>query len=166
VDREDARQAPRSRGRLLDTLEEALLVFLFVVMFVIAFANVVTRYFLRYALAFTEELVLASFVWATLLGAGVAFRRGAHLAFTFVTDHMPPGLRRAALWVSTACTAVLFLALTYYGVQQVQLERRMGFTTEALALPQWWYTLGVPVLAVLCLLRALQAALEADRSLR
>lgn len=153
-------------GLLLQHLEEVLLVALFALMFVIAFANVIARYFLRYALAFTEELVLAAFVWATLLGAAAAFRRGAHLAFTFVTDHLPPKGRRAALWVSTACTSVLFAALTYYGVKQVQLERQLGFTTEALALPQWWYTLGVPALSVLCILRAVQAALESDRALR
>lgn len=143
-----------------------MLVGLFLFMFAIAFANVITRYFLRYALAFTEELVLASFVWATLLGAAVAFRRGAHLAFSFFTDHMPAHLRRAALCASTASTTILFAALTYYGIRQVQLERQMGFTTEALALPQWWYTLGVPVLSVVCLLRVLQAAAKADRSLR
>lgn len=153
-------------GRWLDTLEEAGLVLLFVVMFAIAFANVITRYFLRYALAFTEEIVLAAFVWATLLGASVAFRRGAHLAFTFVVDHLPRRSRRAALWVSTAATAVLCVALAYYGVQQVRLEQQLGFTTEALALPQWWYTLGVPLLAVVMVLRAVQSALQVDRSLR
>jgi TRAP-type C4-dicarboxylate transport system permease small subunit len=152
--------------RFLDTLEEAALVFLFVVMFAIAFANVVTRYFLRYALAFTEEIVLAAFVWATLLGAAVAFRRGAHLAFTFVVDHLPPRARRVALWLSTAASSVLFAALAYYGVHQVRLERQLGFTTEALALPQWWYTLGVPLLAVLLVVRAVQAAVHVDRSLR
>lgn len=154
------------RRHLLDTLEEGVLVGLFVLMFVITLANVVTRYFLRYALAFTEELVLASFVWATLLGAAVAFRRGAHLVFAFFTDRMPPRLRQAALWASTASTTILFAALTYYGIRQVQLEQQMGFTTEALALPQWWYTLGVPVLSVVCLLRVLQAAVKAHRSLR
>ncbi len=135
-------------------------------MFVIAFANVVSRYVLRYALAFTEELVLAAFVWATLLGSAVAFRRGAHLAFTFLIDSVPLPLRRLCLWVSTAATVLLFTALAYYGVKQVQLERQMGFTTEALALPQWWYTLGVPLLAGLCGLRALEAAVRAHRSLR
>ncbi|MDR5675087.1 MAG: TRAP transporter small permease [Armatimonadota bacterium] len=153
-------------GRWLDVFEEAGLVLLFVAMFGIAFANVITRYFLRYALAFTEEIVLAAFVWATLLGASVAFRRGAHLAFTFVVDHLPRRGRRAALWVSTAATGVLCVALAYYGVQQVRLEQQLGSTTEALALPQWWYTLGVPVLAVVMVLRALQAALHVDRSLR
>lgn len=159
-------RGPVALGRWLDAFEEAGLVLLFVVMFAIAFANVITRYFLRYALAFTEEIVLAAFVWATLLGASVAFRRAAHLAFTFVVDHLPRRGQRAALWVSTAATGVLCASLAYYGVQQVRLEQQLGFTTEALALPQWWYTLGVPVLAVVIGVRAVQAALQVDRSLR
>jgi len=169
-DQKDAGPPAKARGRplwrFLDAAEEGLLVLLFVLMFAVAFANVVTRYFLRYALAFTEEIVLAAFVWATLLGAAVAFRRGAHLAFSFIVDHLPPRGRRAALWLSAAASTVLFLALAYYGVHQVRLERQLGFTTEALALPQWWYTLGVPLLAVLLAVRAVQAAIHVDRSMR
>ncbi len=160
------RPAYRPRWAWLDTAEEAGVVLLFGLMFLVAFANVVARYFLRFALAFTEEIVLAAFVWATLLGASIAFRRGAHLAFAFFAERLPRTGRRAALWASTACSAVLFAALAYYGVHQVRLEQQLGFTTEALALPQWWYTLGVPVLAVLLLARAVQAAVQADRSLR
>ncbi|MER3455321.1 MAG: TRAP transporter small permease [candidate division GAL15 bacterium] len=152
--------------RLMDRAEELLLVALFVLMFVISFANVVARYFLRFALAFTEEMVLAAFVWATLLGTATVVRRGAQLAFTFLVDRGSRPTRRLALWLSSTATVVVFGALAYYGVQQVELERRLGFTTEALALPQWWYTAGVPAFAVWVVFRVLQAAWELDRTLR
>jgi len=162
-------EAP-SRGiglsRLLDHLEEGLLVLLFAVMLVVAFVNVITRYFIRYSLAFTEEIVVSAFVWATLLGASIAFRRGANLSFTFVVDRLPRPLRRAAIWSAAGLSILLFTFLIFYGLKQIELERRLNFTTEALALPQWWYTLGLPLLSVLIIWRIVQGAAAADRGAR
>jgi TRAP-type C4-dicarboxylate transport system permease small subunit len=62
--------------RFVEHAEEGFLVFLMAVMTVVAFVNVVTRYFIRFALAFTEEIVVSLFVWLTLLGTAIAFRQG------------------------------------------------------------------------------------------
>ncbi len=150
-------------GRVLDRLEELVLVLTFAVMTLVAFANVITRYFVRYSLAFTEELVVSLFVWLTLLGTAVGFREGAHLAFEVLIDRLPAPLRRAALWFSTAVSTVLFAALVYYGVLQIRSERLLGTTSEALAIPQWWYTLGIPVFGVLVIVRIVQGAVRAHR---
>jgi TRAP-type C4-dicarboxylate transport system permease small subunit len=150
-------------SRLGDRLEEAACVLVFAVMTVVALANVVTRYVVQYALAFTEEVVVSLFVWLTLLGAAIAYREGAHLGFTWLATRAPRPLRPAALALSTAASVGLFLSLAYFGVRQVQLERMLGTTSEALAVPQWWYTAGIPVLGTLVAVRALQAAWRAGR---
>jgi TRAP-type C4-dicarboxylate transport system permease small subunit len=148
---------------LLDRLEEGACVLVFAVMTLVAFVNVVTRYFIRYSLAFTEEIVVSLFVWLTLLGASVAFRDGAHLAFTWVIDRAPRPLRLAAFWLSATLSVALFLALIWFGVGQIQNERLLGTTSEALAIPQWWYTAGIPVFAALVVGRIVQAAWRAGR---
>ncbi|MBI4629373.1 MAG: TRAP transporter small permease, partial [Candidatus Rokubacteria bacterium] len=51
-----------------------------------------------------------------------------------------------------------------YGVVQIQNERMMGTTSEALAIPQWWYTAGIPVFGLLVVVRVLQAAWRARRA--
>jgi TRAP-type C4-dicarboxylate transport system permease small subunit len=152
-------------GRILERLEELVLVLTFAVMTLVAFVNVITRYFIRYSLAFTEELVVSLFVWLTLLGTAVAFRQGAHLAFELLVGRLPRRLRRLLLWVSAGTSTALFLALAYYGVHQIRSERLLGTTSEALAIPQWWYTLGIPVFGVLVVVRIVQGALRADRAL-
>jgi TRAP-type C4-dicarboxylate transport system permease small subunit len=151
-------------GRLGDRLEEGACVLVFAVMTVVALVNVITRYVVRYSLAFTEELVVSLFVWLTLLGTAVAFREGSHLAFTFVVERLPHPLRRAALVFSTALGVGLFGALVWFGIGQIRSERLLGTTSEALAIPQWWYTAGIPVLGVLVIVRIVQGAVRAARA--
>ena len=148
-------------GRLGERLEEAACVLIFVVMTLVAFVNVVTRYLVQYALAFTEELVVSLFVWLTLLGTAIAFRQGSHLAFTFLVERSPRGVQRGCLWLSTALSITVFLALVYFGLGQIRSERFLGTTSEALAIPQWWYTAGIPLLSALVIVRIVQSARRA-----
>jgi TRAP-type C4-dicarboxylate transport system permease small subunit len=150
----------------LDRLEEGACVLVFAVMTVVAFVNVITRYVIRYSLAFTEEVVVSLFVWLTLLGTAIAFRQGAHLAFEVLVDRSPRPVRRASVWLSALLGVVLFGVLVHYGVGQIRSERLLGTTSEALAIPQWWYTAGIPVIGIVVIARVLQGAWRADRALR
>jgi TRAP-type C4-dicarboxylate transport system permease small subunit len=134
-------------------------------MTVVAFVNVVTRYLIRYSLAFTEEIVVSLFVWLTLLGTAVAFREGAHLAFTWLIERSPRAVRRVSLWLSTGLSVGLFAALAYFGLLQIGNERLLGTTSEALAIPQWWYTAGIPAFSALVIVRIVQSAWRARRRL-
>ena len=156
--------ASASRGffvtRLVDRLEEGACVFLLAVMTGVAFVNVITRYLIRFSLAFTEELVVSLFVWLTLLGTAVAFREGSHLAFTFLVGRSPRTVRRLSIWLAAALGVALF------GLGQIRSERMLGTTSEALAIPQWWYTAGIPVFGAVVILRIVQGAIRADRRTR
>lgn len=152
-------------GRVTDRLEEGACVLVFGVMTAVAFVNVITRYVIRYSLAFTEELVVSLFVWLTLLGTAVAFREGSHLAFTWLVERSPRAVRRLSLGLSTVLSLVLFAALIWFGLLQIGNERMLGTTSEALAIPQWWYTAGIPAFSALVILRILQAARRASRRL-
>ncbi len=135
-------------------------------MTLVAFVNVVTRYVVRYSLAFTEEVVVSLFVWLTLLGTAIAFREGSHLAFEVLVDRLPVAGRRLCIWLSAALGVTLFGALVYFGVLQIRSERALGTTSEALAIPQWWYTAGIPVIGVVVLCRIVQGALRAARTVK
>lgn len=150
--------------RLGDRLEEGACVLVFAVMTVVALVNVITRYVVRYSLAFTEEVVVSLFVWLTLLGTAVAFREGSHLAFSFLVERLTGILRRAALVLSTSLSVGLYAALVWFGLGQIRSERLLGTTSEALAIPQWWYTAGIPVFGVLVIVRIVQAAVRAIRT--
>jgi len=153
-------------NRWLDCLEEGACVVLLAVMTGVALLNVITRYVVRYSLAFTEEVVVSLFVWLTLFGTAVAFREGAHLGFNYLVERLPRPLQRGAVWLAAALAVVLFGALIWFGVGQIRSERMLGTTSEALAIPQWWYTAGIPAIGFLVLARIVQGALRADRTLR
>ncbi len=145
-------------ARLLDRLEELLAATIVIAMAILAFANVVTRYLTNYSLAFTEELEVAALVWLTMLGAAIGVRRAAHLGFTIVRDRLPRRARRAAALLSVVLTVGTCLVLIWGGVTQIVSERSLGTISEALGIPQWTYTLAVPVGAALVLLRVLGTA--------
>jgi len=152
--------------RVAEQAEEGLLVFLMAVMTVVAFVNVLTRYLIRFALAFTEEIVVSMFVWLTLLGTAIAFREGAHLGFSFIVDRSPKAVQRVAIWLAAALGVVLFGFVIYFGMGQIKSERMLGTTSESLAIPQWWYTAGIPVIGLLIIVRIIEGAIIADRKVR
>ena len=143
--------------------EEVLCAILFGIMAVVAFVNVIARYWLKYSLAFTEELLISFFVWLTLLGAAVAFREGSHLGFAFITDRLPQKLQKILLWFSALLGAFLFLFLIYFSIFQIKEEIVLKITSMGIGIPQWWYTIGMPVWSVLVIIRIFQGAYRKDQ---
>lgn len=138
--------------------EEVMCAVLFAAMAVITFANVITRYLFRYSFAFLEELVVAFFVWITLLGASVAFRKGAHLNFSFITDRLPSPIRKLLHWLSATLSVALFGFLIYFFILQIRDEMLLNITSSGIGVPQWWYTIGVPIASVFVIFRIIQRA--------
>ena len=142
-------------------IEETLCALLFALMGIIMFVNIISRYLLKYSLAFTEELVVSFFVWMTILGAAIAFREGSHLGFAFITGRLPLKLQRGLLWLSALLAALLFSFLIYFSIIQIKEEVLLKITSSGIGVPQWWYTIGMPVFSILVIFRILQGAARA-----
>ena len=145
--------------------EEVACVVIFTVMTLIAFGNILSRYVFKYSFAFTEELVVSLFVWLTLFGAAAAFRTGSHLGFTLLFEKMPIKLRQIQLWFFCALSTILFLALIYYSIKQVNYEITFNIRSMGVGIPQWYYTIGMPVWSMLVLFRIFQGAYLASRKI-
>jgi len=141
---------------LRDNFEEAFCALLLLVMAGIAFANVLIRYGTNYSFAFAEEVEVSALVYLTVFGGAAAFRRGLHLGLHFLFVRFPRPLRRLVLIFSMALILWVFGALFFYGCLQMQDEMALRTLSEALQVPQWAYTLAVPVGSVLIVLRAMQ----------
>lgn len=144
--------------RLAEHWEEAAGALLLAAMAALAFANVLTRYLIQYSLAFTEEMEVGALVWLTMLGAAAGFRQGAHLSVTFLAARFAPGGRRAARAFALLLGVALFLILVAFALWQIREERLLGITSEALGIPQWWYTAGLVLGGAAVLIRLVQAA--------
>ncbi len=145
---------------ITEHLEEVLGAGLLAAMACLAFANVVARYLLHLPLAFTEELEVNGLVWLTLFGTAAAFRRGRHLRMLFFQEKLPVEVARWLNLLLSLLAVVLFICLGYLGYRQLLDERMLEITSEALNVPQWTYTLCIPVGSLLIVFRILQAALR------
>jgi len=142
--------------KLQENLEEVAGVVLLGIMAVFAFLNVITRYFIHYSFASTEEIEVACLVWLTMLGAAAGFRRGAHLGFNLLELRFP-SLRNVLFPLASVLTILTVSILVWISILQIKDELALGITSEALGIPQWLYTLAIPVGGLLVILRVVEA---------
>jgi len=143
--------------KVFNHLEEVLGAFIIFGMALLTFINVITRYVITYPLAFTEELTINMFVWITLLGVSMAFRKNAHLAVTVLYDKVPLGCKKLFFIISHALCIIFFLLLIRLGTGQFMDEWELHAISESLAIPTCIYSAGVPVFSVLVIVRILQS---------
>ena len=144
-------------GNVYKNMEEAAGVILLVFMSVLAFINVITRYFIHYSFAFTEEVEVACLVWLTMLGAAAGFRRGIHLGFDLLAFRFPRLGKNVLYPLASLLTIVTVSILIGLSLLQIRDERELKIASEAVGIPQWWYTLAIPVGGILMIIRVLEA---------
>lgn len=93
----------------------------------------------------SEEVQSACFMWIAFLGAGVAFRHGAHVSIDMLVDLIPARTRRyfelvIGIIVTLLLCYVLYLSLIYVG--QLHMLNKV---TVILKIPEYLINLALPV---------------------
>lgn len=135
------------------TIEQILSGIVMGLIVLITFGNVLARYFTSQSFAATEEFSIALLIVLSFLGSSAAFAFDRHIRVDFFVRKLPPGLRAFADWLSFAVTASLFAFIAFYAGKLTWDQYRFEETSPALGVPQWWYTVWMPVLAVALVLR-------------
>jgi len=133
---------------------------LLAVMACLAFANVITRYVFQYPLAFTEELEVNALVWLTMFGTSSAFRRRRHLSMLFFQDKLSQKVRHYLHYCIAVLSIGLFVSLGYLGYMQLIDEKFLEISSESLNIPQWIYTVCIPVGCAMIVLRIIEATIQ------
>lgn len=99
-------------------------------MIVLITAQIFFRVFFT-ALSWSEELSRYLLVWSSFIGTTVAFKKGAHIAVTFVVDLLPSRIRQVVQTLSCILMAIFFAATIWYSiylfnVQAFQVSPAMG----------------------------------------
>ena len=121
----------------------------------ITFANVVVRYFTDESFAFTEELSVFLLVVLAFVGASAAFAKNTHIRVTFFVERLPEGV---AFWAEMAVVVTglaLFSLISGYGVRLALDDLRFETTSPGIGVPQWFYSVWLPVLSAVIALRLL-----------
>jgi TRAP-type transport system small permease protein len=147
--------AASSGGKLtLATVERFLMAASMGILCLLTMANVLVRYFTDISFAFTEEISVALLVVMTLIGASHAFATNHHIAISYLVDRKPH-LKAIAQRFAALCSLLMFGLLAWYGALMAWDDYRFEVTSPSLGVPQWWYTVWLPLLSVLVVVRLL-----------
>ncbi|WP_078392872.1 TRAP transporter small permease [Shouchella patagoniensis] len=140
----------------LTYIEYALVIISMAGMAIITFANVLSRYFFDSSFAFAEELTIHLFVLATFIGASIAIKRNAHFSFRFLYEKMTAKWRRITLLVTSGLMVVFLLLTLHFGLELALNQLERGRVTPALNIPQWLFTLSIPIGSLFCIIRTVE----------
>ena len=138
--------------RILDNIEMALAGVILTALVLSTFLGVVARYLYNAPFNWLEEMQLAAMVWIAFLVAGVAFRRGSHVAIEIVVDSLPQKAQRV---VEVLIAIVVYAVLIYFlrsSIKYIQLFLKTRRCTPMLGIP-YAHIYGIgPVSAVLMMI--------------
>jgi TRAP-type C4-dicarboxylate transport system permease small subunit len=145
---------PADRPRLSVKFEEAVAAGAMALVCLITFANVVVRYLTDASFAFTEEFSVFLLVVLTLAGAAGAFVRNRNIRVDYFAAKTSAPTQRWLEIGGLVLTVVLFLMVAWYGARFVVDDWKFGTTSPGIGVPQWIYSIWLPLLALLIAGRA------------
>lgn len=148
--------APAGRHSGLDRVERFLMALTMGLLCLITLANVLVRYFTDISFAFTEEISIWLMVVMTLVGASHAFARNHHIAIAFLVEKRGPSARRRFRQLANAAALAVFATLAVLGARMAWDDYEFEVTSPSLDIPQWLYTVWLPLLSALIVVRLLQ----------
>jgi TRAP-type C4-dicarboxylate transport system permease small subunit len=132
-------------AKIFDKFEEIFIVLCLVFMAGINFVNVVSRYCFSNSFSFMEETIIIAFVWVSMLGIAVGYKRCAHMSMSYIVGKLNKQKQAFFILFSMSCSLVMIIILIKFGVEMVQFEIVSKAVTPALKLPQYVQGLSMPV---------------------
>ena len=142
--------------RTSDVINRFTEVAVFLIISVMAFdvlIEVIFRYVLLFPLFWTEEFARYCLVWSSLLAAGIALKRGQHIAVSFVTERLPERIRIVANLAGDMFVATMLAVILWGGIYLVLLTRHQ--LSPAMRLPMSLPYMAIPIGAAVMLFHVL-----------
>ncbi len=148
----NAPNAPGEPGSL--RLEDWLTVLVMGTLALITFVNVLVRYFTNASFAWTEEISVFLMIVLALVGGSAAVARDRHIRIEFFCASGSAVRRRRLAQLGASMVALLFALIAVLSVRVVWDDWRYGETSPGIGVPQWWYSIWLPVFSALIAARA------------
>lgn len=146
---------------------EVLIVLLLAGMICMVFANVVLRYGFNSGITLSEEMSRYFFIWLTFIGAVVTFRENAHLGVESLVQRFGRSGRLICM-VLTDIVILLCCAVFFWGTWKQSAINASNYAPVSGISMIWVFgvayftSIGIGVLALLRLFRALTGRIEED----
>ncbi|WP_227741047.1 TRAP transporter small permease [Delftia tsuruhatensis] len=129
----------------------------------ITFANVLVRYFTSSSFAWTEEISVFLMILLAMVAGSAAVARNAHIRIEYFAEGGSALRRKRLARFGTLMVALLFAVIAALSVRVVWDDYRFEETSPGIGVPQWWYSMWLPICSALITLRALQLFLRQGR---
>ena len=136
-------------------IEDWLTVIIMAALALITFANVLVRYFTNSSFAWTEEISVFLMILLALVAGSAAVARNQHIRIEFFSDSGSVQRRKALARFGSLMVALLFAIIAVLSVRVVWDDFRFEETSPGIGLPQWWYSIWLPVVSALITARAI-----------
>ena len=136
-------------------IEDWLTVIVMALLALITFANVLVRYFTDQSFAWTEEFsVFLMIVLALVAGSG-SVARNLQIRIEYFADNGSEARQRRLAQFGALMVFLLFALIGVLSMRMVYDDWRFGETSPGIGVPQWWYSIWLPVVSLAIAGRAL-----------
>lgn len=146
-------------------LEDWLTVLVMAALALITFVNVLVRYFTNSSFAWTEEISVFLMIVLALVGGSAAVARDRHIRIEYFAEGGSALRKKRLAQLGAIAVALLFALIAVLSVRVVWDDYRFGETSPGIGVPQWWYSIWLPVFSALIAARAVGLFIRRSRSL-
>ena len=150
-----ASPAPEDNAPRSLRIEDWLTVLVMAALALITFANVLARYFTDSSLAWTEEISVFLMIVLALVAGSAAVARDQHIRIEYFAEGGSEARRKLLAQFGALLVALLFALIAVLSVRVVWDDYRFGETSPGIGVPQWWYSIWLPVISALIAARAI-----------
>ena len=130
----------------------------------ITFANVVVRYFTDSSFAWTEEFSVFLMILLAMVAGSAAVARDRHIRIEYFAESGSIARRRRLAQFGALTVAALFFLIAGLSLRVVWDDYRFEETSPGIGVPQWWYSVWLPICSLAIALRALGLYVRRSRA--
>ncbi len=136
-------------------IEDWLTVIIMAALALITFANVLVRYLTDSSFAWTEEFSVFLMILLAMVGGCAAVARDRHIRIEYFSEGGSMARRKRLAQFGALMVALLFFLIAALSVRVVWDDYRFEETSPGIGVPQWWYSIWLPIVSLAIGLRAL-----------
>jgi TRAP-type C4-dicarboxylate transport system permease small subunit len=145
-------------------IEDWLTVLIMAALALITFANVLVRYFTDQSFAWTEEFSVFLMILLAMVAGSAAVARDRHIRIEYFSSAGSPARRRRLAQLGALLVALLFFLIAGLSLRLVWDDWRFEETSPGIGLPQWWYSIWLPIVCTGIGLRAVGLFIRRTRA--
>ncbi len=114
----------------------------------------------KLSIAWTEEVVINLFVLLIMLGCALCAKEGSLISLSLVYDRLKEGGKKVFTAITTVANTIFWVLLLDTGWKKVVTQLGNGKSTPILRIPEWMFTIFLPIGAVFLILHTAEFCID------